>query len=292
MNGVFALYKEKGFTSFDAVAVLRGILRERKIGHAGTLDPDAEGVLVICAGSATKLIDTFVGDKKEYEARLLLGVKTDTYDVSGNVLSNKSVDVNIEEVNSAIMSFVGEIDQVPPMYSAKKIDGKKLYELARSGVEIERKPVRCNIYDIKIKEINLPHVDFKVTCSKGTYIRSLCNDIGVKLGCGGTMEELLRTSSGRFKLEDALKLKEVEERVSDNDYSFLISTDTFFDELPEYIADTKDALKSLNNGNPIKIDGIKDKCRVYDDNHKFIGVYEYKKEKGMHFPYKLFWENR
>ena len=136
MNGVFALYKEKGFTSFDAVAVLRGILRERKIGHAGTLDPDAEGVLVICAGSATKLIDTFVGDKKEYEARLLLGVKTDTYDVSGNVLSNKSVDVNIEEVNSAIMSFVGEIDQVPPMYSAKKIDGKKLYELARSGVEI------------------------------------------------------------------------------------------------------------------------------------------------------------
>ena len=234
-NGLINVYKEPGFTSLDAVAVLRGILKQKKIGHTGTLDPAAEGVLMICLGNATKLC-TFLEDKdKEYECRMLLGTTTDTEDTTGSTLSsvnvtdsalsdstsydsdytpsnfgNKHFPLSRKEIEDVILSFKGNIMQVPPMYSALKKDGKKLYELARQGIEIEREARPITIYDISIKEINIPYVTFKVKCSKGTYIRSLCRDIGEKLGCGACMDHLIRTSVSFFNESKSLKLSEIE----------------------------------------------------------------------------------
>ena len=182
----------------------------RKIGHTGTLDPDAQGVLVICAGRACKLVDTFIHDDKEYRAVMLLGVRTDTQDTSGTVLSTCDVSVTEDEVEEAVMSFEGGYDQLPPMYSAKKIKGKKLVDLARKGIEVERAPKHVSIDSIRIEKIDLPRVEFTATVGKGTYIRTLCSDIGEKLGCGACMEKLTRTRSGRFKIEDALTLKQLE----------------------------------------------------------------------------------
>ena len=210
-SGIINVYKEKGFTSFDVVAKLRGILRTKKIGHTGTLDPDAEGVLPVCIGRATKVCDILTDKDKVYEAVMLLGVETDTQDTSGAVLSEKQVEVSEEEVKKAILSFVGDYAQVPPMYSALKVNGKKLYELAREGKSVERKARNVQIFSIEILEVNLPRVRMSVHCSKGTYIRTLCHDIGTMLGCGGCMEKLLRTKVGVFELKDTLKLSEIDE---------------------------------------------------------------------------------
>ena len=185
INGVLNIYKEKGFTSHDVVAKLRGITKQKKIGHTGTLDPDAQGVLPVCLGKATKLCDMLTDKDKVYEAVLLLGKSTDTQDITGTVLEEKSISGLTEEaVRKCIQAFIGEQEQIPPMYSALKVNGKKLYELAREGIEIERKARRITIHDIEILEVNLPRVRMSVHCSKGTYIRTLCNDIGEKLGCG------------------------------------------------------------------------------------------------------------
>ena len=198
MDGVIVIRKEKDFTSHDVVAKLRGILHMKKIGHTGTLDPDAEGVLPVALGKATRLVDMITDKEKTYEAVMRLGVVTDTQDMSGTVLSQASeLHVTEEELRAAIESFVGDYMQVPPMYSALKVNGKKLYELAREGKTVERKPRPVHFYEIEILEINLPLVRFCVTCSKGTYIRTLCHDIGEKLGCGAAMETLLRTKVGR-----------------------------------------------------------------------------------------------
>ena len=177
INGVINIYKERGFTSHDVVAKLRGILKQKKIGHTGTLDPDAEGVLPVCLGKGTRLCDMLTDHSKVYEAVLLLGQSTDTQDVSGNVLQEAPVDVSEEEVREAIMSFVGPYDQIPPMYSALKVNGQKLCDLARAGKEVERKARPVEIYEIQIEEIHLPRVRMTVSCSKGTYIRTLCHDI-------------------------------------------------------------------------------------------------------------------
>ena len=181
INGVINIYKERGFTSHDVVAKLRGILKQKKIGHTGTLDPDAEGVLPVCLGKGTRLCDMLTDHSKVYEAVLLLGQSTDTQDVSGTVLQEASVEVSEEEVREAIMSFVGPYDQIPPMYSALKVNGQKLCDLARAGKEVERKARPVEIYEIQIEEIYLPRVRMTVSCSKGTYIRTLCHDIGEKL---------------------------------------------------------------------------------------------------------------
>ena len=174
INGIINIYKEAGFTSHDVVAKLRGIVKQKKIGHTGTLDPDAVGVLPVCFGNATKLCDMLTDKTKEYRARMLLGKTSDTQDASGTILTEKEVTASEEEVREAVMSFVGTYDQIPPMYSALKVNGKKLYELARQGVEIERKPRIVEIHHIRIEEIALPYVTFTVGCSKGTYIRTLC----------------------------------------------------------------------------------------------------------------------
>ena len=200
IHGIINVYKEKGFTSHDVVAKLRGIVGQKKIGHTGTLDPDATGVLPVCLGKATKLCDLLTDKNKTYEAVLLLGKTTDTQDITGEVLEEKSTEALTEEkVREAIEGFIGDYEQIPPMYSALKVNGKKLYELAREGKVIERKARPVKILDIQILEIDLPKVRMEVSCSKGTYIRTLCHDIGEKLGCGGCMESLIRTRVSTFR---------------------------------------------------------------------------------------------
>lgn len=289
-NGVINVYKEAGFTSFDVVAKLRGILKQKKIGHTGTLDPDAEGVLVVCLGSATKLCDILTDKDKSYVATMLLGKTTDTEDSSGTVLTESEVTVTEEEVRNTILSFVGEYDQIPPMYSAIKVNGKKLYELARKGIEIEREPRKVIIHDIEILEIKLPYVTFRVSCGKGTYIRSLCRDIGETLGCGAIMDKLVRDSvnaseTGKvFTKEDALTLSEIETLVQSNQFdNKVLSVDSMFPRLLKYQV-TEEGNKKLYNGNLlykkdfVLMDGHfldSEKCLVYDVTNQFVAIYEY-----------------
>ena len=193
IDGFINIYKEQGFTSFDVVAKLRGILKQKKIGHTGTLDPMAEGVLLVCLGSATKMCDLLTEKNKTYTCTMLLGKTSDTEDVTGVMTDVTDVYPDEKTVRAAVMSFVGDYMQIPPMYSAIKVNGKKLYELARAGQVIEREPRSVTIHGITIQSVELPRVTFDVSCSKGTYIRSLCRDIGEKLGCGAVMEKLIRT---------------------------------------------------------------------------------------------------
>ena len=209
INGIVNVYKEKGFTSFDVVAKMRGIFQQKKIGHTGTLDPDAQGVLPVCLGRATKVCDLLTDKDKEYETVLLLGVCTDTQDLSGEILERKEVHATEDEVKKAILSFVGDYMQVPPMYSALKVGGQKLCDLARKGVTVERKARPVTIHEIEILSMNLPEVRMRVLCSKGTYIRTLCQDIGEKLGCGGCMKSLLRTRVAGFMIDEAIDRKSV-----------------------------------------------------------------------------------
>lgn len=227
MDGVINIYKEAGWTSFDVVAKMRGILKIKKIGHTGTLDPAATGVLPVCIGKGTKKVESFMADDKVYRAVMMLGVTTDSQDMTGEVLTRTKVNANESRVREAVMSFVGGYDQLPPMYSAKKVGGRKLVDLARKGVEVERKPRFVNIMDIEIEEMNLPRVTMKVTCSKGTYIRTLCHDIGQKLGCGAAMESLVRTRVGRFKIEDAVKLEDLQRFADEDRLNEVVITDIF-----------------------------------------------------------------
>ena len=194
IDGIINVYKEKGYTSFDVVAKLRGILKQKKIGHTGTLDPMAEGVLIVCLGKATKLVDILITSSKEYKASMQLGIKTDTEDVTGEILKESDLwkSLSNDEIIEAVNSFVGKYSQLPPMYSAIKKDGKKLYEYARAGIEVERQKREVEIIFIDNISIELPYVNFDVKCSKGTYIRSLCRDIGDKLGCGASLSGLIR----------------------------------------------------------------------------------------------------
>ncbi len=223
-NGFINIYKEAGWTSMDVCAKLRGILGMRKIGHAGTLDPMAEGVLPVALGKGTKDVDRIGDGTKTYVAGMLIGTVTDTQDITGAVISeNNKLRPSDEEIIKACKSFIGEYEQLTPMYSARKVNGKKLYEYAREGKEVERKRKKIEILDLNVDLIDFPHVKMTVKCTKGTYIRTLCNDIGEKLGTGACMESLLRTQVGDFKLEDAVKLDEVESLRNQNRVNELIS---------------------------------------------------------------------
>lgn len=308
VNGLINLYKEKGFTSFDAVAVMRGILGQKKVGHTGTLDPDAEGVLVICAGSATKVSEFLVNDTKTYKAVLRLGIRTDTQDMTGKILEEHPVNVSEDEIRKVISSFEGTHQQVPPMYSALKVNGKKLYDLARQGQEIERKPRKVRFDKINIEKIELPLVCFEVTCSKGSYIRTLCNDIGDKLGTCGAMESLLRTRCGIFKLEDSFKLDELKNIGDPSKYVFPI--DEYFKDYKKIVLEDTDDKLALN-GNKIPVAGYnasahknntyvdtkfqditalsdKERVRIYTSGDIFTGIYEYDKKTGTLKPFKMF----
>ena len=294
-DGIINVYKEKGFTSFDVVAKMRGILGQRKVGHTGTLDPDAEGVLPVCAGKGTRLCDMLTDHDKTYRATMLLGVVTDTQDTTGKILAEEATDhLTEEQVREAILSFVGDYDQIPPMYSALKVDGKKLYELAREGKVIERKARPVTIHEIVIESMNLPEVVMTVSCSKGTYIRTLCNDIGEKLGVGGCMKELLRTKVGRFLLEDTLRLSDLQKLKEEGRLNEAVfPVESVFAEYREIRASEEVLDKLVRNGNPFRYkeyDAVADKeaFRVYGMDGQFIGVYEYSEEKHMYYPKKVF----
>lgn len=295
-NGIIPIYKEKGFTSFDVVAKLRGILHMKKIGHTGTLDPEAEGVLPVALGKGTKLVDMLTDKDKTYEAVLHLGITTDTQDMTGSVLSEKEVNVTEEEACAAVKSFVGEQMQIPPMYSALKVGGRKLYELAREGQVVERKPRPVCFHEIEILEVNFPLIRFSVTCSKGTYIRTLCHDIGEKLGCGGCMEKLVRTRVERFELTDARKLCQIQEYVSRQELApIVVPVDRMFDQYPAvFTAAEGDRL--VHNGNLFPENLIagelsdtdrKGNYRVYDSTKNFVGIF---RRQGKIFqPVKMFY---
>ena len=297
MNGILNIYKERGFTSHDVVAKLRGICRQRKIGHTGTLDPDATGVLPVCLGNATGVCDLLTDRSKEYETILLLGITTDTQDISGTVLTENDVNLSEADVISCVRKFVGNIEQIPPMYSAIKIDGKKLYELARQGRTVERPPRQVTIHSIEIMNIDLPRVKMRVNCSKGTYIRTLCHDIGDALGCGGTMEVLERTRVGEFELSCAVKLDAVREWADEGTLEeHLIPTDEVFKSYGSVYL-IEEECKRLYNGNPFNdlcISRISpgteksDRFRVYDFRGIFYGVYDLDKKRGIYRPFKMF----
>lgn len=328
-SGMIIIHKETGYTSSDVVAKLRGILHMRKIGHTGTLDPGATGVLPVCLGSATKLCELIADRDKEYVAVCRLGVTTDTEDMSGEVLTQISreevlaritaaalssakdgggeaaIPSGVQEGGSSVEAFVrktvssfeGSYDQVPPMYSAIWVDGKRLYDLARKGITVERTPRRVTIHELELLEIRQEDpvtLTLRVRCSKGTYIRSLCRDIGEALGCGGAMASLVRTRVGQFRIEDALTLDEVSavmhsepEKIT----QYIQPVDSFF---PEALSVTvpDDLLKYLENGNPLaaKELGLPDKTRgqlrMYDAAGRFYALYEMKGGRAM--PVKMF----
>lgn len=295
MNGIINIYKEAGYTSFDVVAKMRGILKIKKMGHTGTLDPDATGVLPVCIGNGTKLVELFSDHEKEYIAELMLGVATDTQDLSGEILKTAPVEVSCEEIREAVLSFVGEYMQLPPMYSAVKVNGKKLYELAREGKEVERKARLVSFREIEILSMELPVVKIRVVCSKGTYIRTLCNDIGEKLGCFGAMKSLIRTRVGMFKLEDAITLEELEQyRDAGKLAEILLPSDSIFMHLPAVYAKPENC-RFLDNGNAmypnmlIKSPYFKDgqEVRMYG-GEKFYGIYQFVAKESKLKPVKMF----
>lgn len=298
-HGIINIYKEAGFTSHDVVAKMRGILRQKKIGHTGTLDPDAVGVLPVCLGSGTKLCDMLTDKDKQYEAVMLLGVETDTQDTSGQIKCQKEVTASEEEVREAVLSFVGDYMQIPPMYSALKVDGKKLYELARAGKEVERQARPVVIHEIQILEVELPRVRMLVSCSKGTYIRTLCHDIGRKLGCGAAMEKLTRTKVSSFYIEDAITLSQLQQLKEEDKVSEkVVPVDKVFEHLPAFHVKNK-YLAMVKNGNALypnqlvegKEVGVGVEARIYDMQEHFYGVYAFDEANNRMKPVKMFLTN-
>ena len=300
IHGVLNINKEKGFTSHDVVAKLRGIVGQKKIGHTGTLDPDATGVLPVCLGKATKLCDMLTDKSKTYETVMLLGKTTDTQDISGEILSEGSLDeIDNDAVIKCIGEFVGDYMQVPPMYSALKVNGKKLYELARQGIEVERKARPVVIHEIKIIDVDLPRVRMEVFCSKGTYIRTLCHDIGQKLGCGACMEELIRTKVSRFELADSFMLQQVADmKEAGRLDEILVPIDAMFSDY-EAVTLKKEFAAFAYNGNMFMPKHIREKIelsdgrfvRVYDEEGTFIAIYKFEKAKRMFCIEKMFYSS-
>ena len=226
MEGVINVYKEADWTSGDVVNKLKGVLRERRIGHGGTLDPDATGVLPICVGRATRLFDYITAFHKTYVARVKLGIVTDTEDATGNVLEENAVNASIEDIRNILPEFIGTIKQIPPMYSALHVNGERLYDLARRGEKVELEAREIEIENIElISDLKDNEFLIRVTCGKGTYIRTLCHDIGKRLGCGAHMKSLLREKAAGLDIKDSYKISELQEMMDKNDLSFLKPTD-------------------------------------------------------------------
>lgn len=301
-HGVINVYKEPGYTSHDVVARLRGILRQKKIGHTGTLDPAAEGVLPVCLGQATRLCDMLTDKSKTYEAVMLLGTVTDTQDTTGTILESRSVTVSEMEVQEAAESFIGDYSQIPPMYSALKVDGKKLYELARAGKEVERAARPVKILSLTVTRIELPRVWMTVSCSKGTYIRTLCSDIGERLGCGGCMEGLKRIQVERFTDKTALTLDQIETaRDQGTLEGKIVPVEEMFSSYPA-ARTVSDADSLVKNGNPLKAEELVwqensqtksqsedgETIRLYDSTGRFMGIYRYEMERRFYKPWKMF----
>ncbi|MBP3753679.1 MAG: tRNA pseudouridine(55) synthase TruB [Lachnospiraceae bacterium] len=306
INGILNISKEAGYTSFDVVAVVRGVYRQRKSGHTGTLDPMATGVLPVALGKATKVCGMITDWDKEYIAELLLGKTTDTLDITGEVTGgDPDVVSSLSEaqIRDAVNAYLGEIDQIPPMYSALKKDGRRLYDIARSGQVVERESRKVTIHRIEVLDISLPVVKIKVLCSKGTYIRTLCDDIGRDLGCGGCMQSLVRSKVGPFTLDNAVSLDDIrnlrDEGREDELMGYLMSIDTVFEDIPSLTV-SDEAEKKLRNGNkllpedftqaPSDISSSSDKkeFRIYHCDGSFAAVYEFDFAQVLFSPVKMF----
>ncbi len=269
MNGILIVDKPQGWTSHDVVAKLRGICRERRIGHAGTLDPMATGVLVVFLGRATRAVELFENDDKEYEAVMRLGTVTNTQDMTGEIIETNRVLVTVEDLQAVLKKHTGPQSQIPPMYSAVKIGGKKLYELARKGQSVERKPRSITVFEMELISFQGTDAKIRVHCSKGTYIRTLCHDIGTDLGCGGCLASLRRTKSGRFSLTDCVTLEQLT-RTSDGMTSLVRPVDSLFDDLPAIKLNDQWTFRCKNGGVipvPERPDG---QYRVYGTDGEFL----------------------
>lgn len=269
VNGILLLDKDEGWTSQDCVSKLRGILGERRIGHAGTLDPLATGLLVVLVGRATRAAAFAEAETKEYVAAFRPGIVTDTQDITGNLLRSSDVLPSEEDVRAALPRFTGEIEQIPPMYSAIKINGRKLYDIARRGGEVEREARRITIHSIDyLGQENGDHM-LRIRCSKGTYIRTLCHDLGQALGCGGCMAALRRTMAAGFRIEEAVTL----ERAQEEREALLLPLDEYFRACPRFTVQNETQEKRAYNGNAFTARGIADgECRVYDRAGNFLSL--------------------
>ena len=275
-NGIIIIDKPAGWTSMDVCAKLRGMFHEKRVGHAGTLDPMATGVLPVFIGRATRAVEFAADSDKEYIAGLKLGVVTNTQDATGEVLEERPVSVTRDQLWAALEPFHGWIEQVPPMYSAIKINGKKLYELARKGKEVERKSRPVTIHELELLGWPDAGEDFqlRVRCSKGTYVRTLCHDIGQALGCGGCMSSLRRVKAAGFTLADSVALEAVQEAVNRGEgESLLLPVDTYFSALPMLVLKTAGAEKKMRNGAALTVRDIPDgEYRVYGMDKTFLAL--------------------
>lgn len=275
MDGIINVYKPVGMTSHDVVNKIRRIVGTKKVGHTGTLDPDAEGVLPICINRGTKVADMLTVSDKRYTAEFKLGIMTDTLDIGGTVLEERDVNVTKQQIIDAIKRFVGVIEQVPPMYSAIKVGGRKLCDLARKGIEVERKSRTVEIYEINILDVKEESFTIDVKCSKGTYIRTLGSDIGEMLGCGAVMTKLIRTQSSIFKAEDAVKLENL---TPENYCNYVTLAVDLFD--AEKITVDEGVLSKVLNGNAIPYNGVEGNYyKLYDNNDRLLCLS--KMEDGM-----------
>jgi len=269
-NGVLIIDKPQGWTSMDVCAKLRGIFREKRVGHAGTLDPMATGVLPVFLGRATRAVEFASEGAKEYHAVLRLGTVTDTQDVTGTVLEQRAVDVTAADIEAVLPQFRGDIEQIPPMYSAIKIGGQKLYDLARKGQEVERKARKITIYELELVEMLSPcEAKLRILCSKGTYIRTLCHDIGLALGCGGCMAQLRRTEASGFSIAEAVTM----EQAVDEGEALLKPLAEYFRDYPIFTLQNEAQEKRAKNGNPLYAEGVADGTyRVYGTDGTFYSL--------------------
>ena len=284
--GILIVDKPQGWTSQDVVSKLRGVLHEKRIGHGGTLDPMATGVLPVFVGRATRAVEFFESAEKEYVAGLKLGVTTNTQDTQGEILEETPVSVTKVQVEAVLQKFTGDIDQIPPMFSAIKIGGKKLYELARQGKEVERKARHIRIYEMELLEGEGADYTFRTLCSKGTYVRTLCHDMGAELGCGGCMSSLRRTKAGIYDISMAHKLEDIINH--ENPESLLLPVDSLFAAYPAVTLTAKQE-RFCRCGNPIPKWETEGKFfRVYSENGEFLMVGKHK--NGTLFTEKSFFE--
>ena len=288
MNGILLVDKPQGWTSNDVVMKLKGVLHQRRIGHSGTLDPMATGLLAVFVGRATRAVEFSEAQTKRYAASLRLGVTTDTQDITGNEISHNIVDITEEELQAVLPRFTGDIVQIPPMYSALKVNGQRLYKIARGGGEVERRGRNIHIDSIQI--IGRDEADYvlDITCSKGTYIRTLCHDIGEALGCGGCMSALRRIRIGAFSVDDAYSLEEIQEKAAAGEAeSLLLSVDRLFDAYPKIAVDGIKE-KKIRCGNDVPADASDGQYRVYSENGEFLMLGRV--ENGRLYTVKSFFE--
>lgn len=299
MEGILPVRKPEGYTSHDVVAKVRRILGIKRIGHTGTLDPSVTGVLPLCIGRATRVVEYIQDLPKEYEARLVVGIATDTEDLSGTVVRRADhVNLTEEQIRKALIRFVGEIEQIPPMYSAVKVEGKRLYELAREGIEVKRQSRKVTVYSIELTDVRTdlpcPEIAFRVLCSKGTYIRTLCSDLGVALGYPAVMSKLVRTATGGITLDRCLTLEEIEALQRQGGLKArLIPADQAVSHIPSVTVNHSEAVKAMQ-GKTIKApaaaleneaEGL---VRLYEASGRFLGFFRKQPDTGRLAPEKVF----